>query len=413
MNTETHSDTPINRNPLSIVEFVVMMAVLMSCVAMSTDAMLPAFGLMRQDLQVAEEAQMQYVVMVLMGGMALGQMIFGPLSDHFGRKGMVYVGVGVYIAGTVICGLSQTLEPMLIGRLIQGIGIASPRVVSVAMVRDIYHGRQMAKVNSLISAIFILVPMLAPSFGQLITQSFGWRSIFWMLMAFAAFGALWMGIRQPETLPIERRVRLNWAALWAGTVETLSHKSASAYILAQGFVFAPFVAYLGNAQSLFVGIYGEGERFPMWFALLSIFVGLAFIANAKWVVRLGMRAISTYAAAAILLLGAATYLWTMLSGDLGFTAMMIWLAGTFFCVGLLFGNVIALSMEPLGHIAGIASAINSSVSSLIALPIGAWVGMAMHEDLAYFPLSFALCGLGMLLLILRGNQHYVEAEDPA
>ena len=220
----------------------------MALVALSIDAMLPALPAIGSDLGAAQRNDAQLVVTALFLGLGFGQLLFGPLSDFIGRKPAICAGLALFMAGCVISILAPTFEAMLAGRVLQGIGVAAPRIVTVALVRDQYEGRRMARIMSFAMAVFILVPTLAPGLGQGILYIADWRAIFITLFATAAVAGIWLTLRQPETLPAERRMRFSLRALAQSAAEVLRIRSSLGYTLAIGFVFAPFVAYLSAAS---------------------------------------------------------------------------------------------------------------------------------------------------------------------
>lgn len=405
--------TPTRSLPLP--EFVALMATLMGLVALSVDAMLPAFDAMARDLGVTQPQRMQYVVLALFAGLSLGQLVFGPASDRFGRRPMILAGMALFGLGSLVAAGASGLAELLVGRVLQGLGAAAPRVIASAMVRDLYHGRTLARVNSLVTGIFIVVPMLAPALGLAVLKLWGWRAIFGMLMLFACAGAAWLILRQPETLAPSRRRSMHPRRLWDAAREVLSHPRSRPYVLATGLTFAPFFAYLGNAQTIFVGFYGQGDLFVFWFGLLALTIGLASLINARLVMRWGARRVVRVALGTLVadctLYALARLLWPAIDG---LAPTLLWLGLAFFCIGLLFGNLLALSLEPLGHIAGVASALANTVSTVVAMVVGGFIGHHVVHGVDPLVLGILACGLVALALVWR-DSHLPETphEPPA
>ena len=383
---------------LRVAEFVPLAALLMSLVALAIDAMLPALPAIGRDLGTAHPNDVQYVVTALFLGLGAGQMLYGPLSDRIGRKPAIYAGLGVFMAGCVVSIFAPTFEAMIAGRILQGIGVAGPRIVTVALVRDQYEGRQMARIMSFAMAVFILVPAVAPALGQGVLLVSGWRAIFVTIFVIAAAAFVWLAIRQPETLPPGRRRPFSPRALGRAAREILGIRAAVGYTIATGFAFSPFVAYLSSAQQIFQDAYAVGALFPAYFGVLALAIGGAAIVNGRLVMRYGMRRLSAGAAGAIVLVSTAAWAGLFAFGGLPpFWLFMAYFLAVFACVGLLFGNLNALAMEPLGHVAGIGAAVVASLGTLISVPLGGFVGQSFDGTLYVQVGSFAIFGLAMLV----------------
>ena len=387
----------------SFKEFVFLMGMMTAAAALAIDAVMPALGLIGDALHVQSENDNQLIISLLFAGMALGQLIYGPLSDSIGRKPVIYIGFGLYIAGAVIAVVSTSLSVMLVGRFLQGFGAAGPRIVSVALIRDLYEGRMMASVMSFIMSIFIFVPAIAPAVGEGLLYLWGWHAIFWLFIFVAALTLVWFALRQPETLPAAQRAPFSFRHIAAGVVETCKSPTAFGYTIAMGFVFSAFVGYLSSAQQIFQDIYRTGSMFPFYFGMFALSIGLASFVNARLVLRFGMRPLSTAALIALTLLAAAFLGAALLyDGVPPFWSFMAYGMLTFFCLGMLFGNLNAMAMEPLGHIAGIGSAVVGSVSTLIAVPIGVTIGRLYDGTVFALIGGFALLG-AVSLAVMRAT----------
>jgi len=361
-------------------EFTILMALLMSIVAISIDAMLPALGMVGGDLHLTNPNHAQYLIGFIFIGMALGQLVAGPLSDGLGRKKLLYMGIGLYLVGSVICYFADTLNMMLVGRFIQGVGVSGPYVSSVSIVRDKYAGRRMAKVMSVIMMIFIMVPAIAPSIGQAIMHFASWRDIFILYIVYSLTIALWIFLRLEETLPRERRIPFHMANIIAGFKEVLSNRVTVSYTICMGLCFGSFLGYLNSSQQIFQDQFGQGDMFAIWFGLLALVIGVASLMNSWLVERLGMHYMCQRAFLALVISSALFFL-AHVFVDIELWMFLVYAVVMFFSFGLVFGNMNALAMEPMGHIAGIASAVTGSASSLISLLVGSYIGQQFDGTL--------------------------------
>jgi len=387
--------------PLALGEFVVLLALMISIVAMATDIMLPALSVIGRDLEVARANDVQLVVSSLFAGFALGQLIAGPLSDSYGRKPVIYWGYAVFMAGCLLSVVAADLTTMLIGRVLQGLGAAAPRVVLVSMVRDGYAGRAMARIMSIVMSVFILVPVAAPALGQAIVFAAGWRATFLFLLIQAVVASLWFAARQPETLAADNRRPLSLGAIARGAAEALSNRTVAAYTLAAGFIFGAFLSYLSSAQQVFQVAFQTGELFPLYFAISALALGLASFTNSRLVMRFGMRMLTHTALTGLTALSGIFVLYLLATGDVPpFGLFMTWILAAFFCVGFLFGNLNALAMEPLGHMAGLGAALIGSASTFLSLPIGWFVAGRFDGGVLPLVAGFFVSGL-MTLIVMR------------
>lgn len=379
-------------------EFIGLMALVMSTAAMATDAVLPALALIGDALGVAGDNRRQLVIGIFFLGMAAAQMAFGPLSDSLGRKPVLLAGVGVFAVGCLVSMWAPTFGVMLLGRFLQGIGAAAPRVISVAIIRDRFEGRQMAKTISLIMSLFILVPVFAPLVGQGILAVAEWPAIFGLFLAMAVGMALWSGLRLPETLAVGHRHPLSFRRVGRAFIEVVSHRTTMGYLLAMSCLFSAFLGYLTSAQQVFQEVYGLGRLFPLAFGGLAASIGLASLVNSRLVVRLGMLRLATLALAAMIGLTLA-----FAGAVVGFGGrpplelVFLLLVPVFFCQGMLFGNLNALAMQPMGHIAGSAAAVIGTGSTALSATLGSLIGLAFDGTLR--PLALAFAGFSVLALL--------------
>jgi len=390
-----------NLSKLAFVEFIVLVAAMQSQAALSTDAMLPAFPDIGRDLNGVHANDVQLVIIVMFMGFALGQLLYGPLADSWGRRRPITIGFVIYLLGSAVCLFSETLTVLLIGRFLQGFGSATFRIVTIAIVRDRFEGALMARVMSFVMTIFILVPTVAPAIGQGILWVAGWRAIFWMFLISGGVLLLWFLVRMRETLPPEQRVPLSFRRTLAGAVEIFRIRAALGYTLCTGLLFAPFMAYLSNAQQIFADVFGQGDNFPILFALLALAFGAASLTNAKLVMKFGMYTLAFWSACTFT--GGALLSWLLIQTVLpepplwGFLAVLMI---TFFCQGLIFGNLNALAMQPLGHIAGVGSSVIGALSMLVSLPPAFVIAQAFDGTVLPLVTGYAVFGIALLATML-------------
>ena len=385
---------------LSTREFIPLIALLMSLVALSIDAMLPALPVIGSDLGAAERNDAQLVVTALFLGLGFGQLLYGPLSDCIGRKPAICAGLAMFMAGCVVSIIAPTFETMLAGRVLQGIGVAAPRVVTMALVRDQFEGRRMARIMSFAMAVFIIVPAIAPALGQGILLIADWRAIFVTFFAIAAVSCAWLVIRQPETLPRSRRISFSPRAVGRSALQVLKIRTAMGYTIAAGFSFSPFVAYLSSAQQIFQDAYGVGTLFPLYFGGLALAFGVAALVNGHLVMRYGMRRLSGTAAICIVFISFISWAGAFLfDGVLPLWMFVLSLTLIFAAVALLFGNLNSLAMQPLGHIAGVGAALVASLATLVSVPLGGLIAHSFDGTLYALLAAFAVFGVGTFAAI--------------
>ncbi len=379
-----------NRSPISLREFVALMATLTALAALSIDMVLPALPAIGSSLGVVRSNDNQLIISLFFLGFGVGQLFYGPLSDAAGRKPAAFVGLALFSVGCLIALTSRSFPLMLAGRFLQGIGVAGPRTITLALVRDRFEGREMARVMSLITVVFILVPVVAPAIGQTVLDLSGWRAIFGVYLAIGLLATIWFAVRQEETLPRERRIPLALGRVVAAAREVVGHRQAFGYTVASGFIFGALLGYLTSAQQILQQQYSLGPRFPLYFALVAIAIGAASLANASLVLRYGMHLLSTWSLRGILLVSivfaSVAVAW---SGQPPLWSLMAYLMTSFFGIGLLFGNLNALAMQPLGHIAGTGAAIVGATSMLISLVLGTWIGQSYNGTVLPLVVGFA------------------------
>jgi DHA1 family bicyclomycin/chloramphenicol resistance-like MFS transporter len=384
----------------SFVEYVIILSVMMSLTALSTDAMLPALPQIGNDLGTANPNDRQLVISVIFLGSALGRLFFGPLSDRTGRKPAIYSGYSLYITGSLISVFSINFPMMLSGRILQGLGLSAPQAVIMAIVRDQFEGRKMARVMSFTQVVFIIVPMIAPTFGQGILLLAGWRSIFGSFLLFALITIIWFALRMPESLAQENRAPFSLKRMIDSIQEILKIRPVVGYILAGGLITGIFLGYLNSSQQIFQEIYALGDLFPLFFAINSLSLGMASFLNARFVMRFGMIKLVRWAlraefGLAVIFLGLSIVfvdqppLW----------GLMAYMMMSFFCTGILWGNLNALAMQPLGHMAGVGSAVIGSLSTLLSTLLGTLIGQSYNGTILPLVLGMViLTGIAMFII---------------
>lgn len=397
--------------PPGTAEFVGLCALLTSLVALSIDSMLPALTVIGTELGAGSENRAQFVVSALFLGLGLGQMLYGPLSDRVGRKPAIQLGLGVFVLGSILSIFASSFSMMLAGRVLQGLGVAGPRIVTVAMVRDRFVGNDMARIMSLVMALFLLVPTVAPAIGQAILLVASWRWIFGLLLIVGLIGWVWLVLRQPETLKPEHRRPLSIGAIARGAVETFRNRATAGYALAAGLILGAFLVFLGTAAQMLQVQYALGTLFPASIAALALTQGAASLLNSRLVMRLGMRVLTRIAITGVILTSSAFFIIAaLMDGHPPFWALMAYLLLLFFCVGLLFGNLNALAMEPLGHMAGIGASAVGTVTTLMAVSLGASIGLLYNNTVLPLTGGFAVLGFLSLVAMLWAGRQTVKAS---
>jgi DHA1 family bicyclomycin/chloramphenicol resistance-like MFS transporter len=380
------------------VEFVGLMATLTALIALSIDMILPALPAIGAALEVGHANDSQFIVSLLFLGFGIGQFLYGPVSDSVGRKPAVYAGLALFAAGCSLSLAAQTFPVMLAGRVLQGLGVAGPRTMTIALVRDRFEGRAMARVMSFVMAVFILVPVIAPSLGQGVLAVSNWRAIFGLYLTLALVVLVWFVFRQEETLPRDRRRGFSAAKIAMAAREVFTHRVALGYTAAAGLMYGAFIGYLTSVQQILQQQYGLAGRFPLYFATLAISLGAASLCNARLVGRYGMRRLSVWAVRLVAIVSIPfAVVAVSRSGQPELWLLMLYLMTAFFGIGLLFGNLNALAMQPLGHIAGTGAAVVGGLQTLISLALGTAIGQSYNGTVVPLVAGFAI--LSVLAMI--------------
>ncbi|MDO5705576.1 MAG: multidrug effflux MFS transporter [Paracoccus sp. (in: a-proteobacteria)] len=385
---------------LPLPEFVAMLAFLFATIAFSIDAMLPALPEIAQALTPDNINRAQLILTSFMAGMGLGTLFAGPISDAIGRKVAITLGFVIYTVAAIAAVFAGSLELLLVARFVQGLGAAAPRIVGLALVRDLYQGREMARISSFVMMIFIIIPAMAPALGQVIISFAGWRGVFLAFVVFALGGSLWLNLRQPETLLPENRRPLRLGTLAAGAREVLTDRQVMLCTVVMTLGFAQMFGLLSSAQQLFGEAYGKGNQFPMWFAAMALLSGSGTVLNAKFVMRYGMRQIATWAYMMQIVSSGLTLI-LLLTGWLSFPLFFVWAVSVFFMAGVTFGNLNALALQRMGHIAGMAASIVAAASTLASVMIAAPVGLLYDGTALPVVVATLICSTLALMLMRR------------
>ncbi|MBN9310766.1 multidrug effflux MFS transporter [Devosia sp.] len=405
------SDTVIATRDLSRVEFIALVAALMALNALAIDVMLPALPYMGEALGIAHENERQLVVGVYMFGFGIAQLAFGPLTDRFGRRAPLLVGLAVYLVCAFAATFASNFTVLLALRFVQGLGAAGTRVIATAVVRDKYSGRAMAEVMSLTFMVFMAIPILAPGIGQLILLAGPWQYIFLFMTGLALMISLWAYVRLPETLHPEYRRPLSLGSVIDGFRIVVTNRQALFYGLAGTFLFGAMFGFISASQQIFVEIYGLGPYFPVAFAVMAGAIAIAQFVNSRVVRTFGMRRIS-HTAILIYLGGAIVWLSLALMGPVPFPLFF----GLFVVIQWMFGwaasNMNSLSMEPLGQVAGTAASVFGFTQTVGGALIGTFIGQHYNGTLVPNAMGYTLMGAAVLACILVAEKGRLFGVSP-
>ncbi len=392
-------------------EFITLIAALMAVNALAIDSMLPALPTIAASLGLPASNKQQWIVTAYLLGFGTAQIVYGPLADRFGRKPVLLTGLAIYVTFSVAAACATSFETLLLARVFQGIGSAATRVLAVSIVRDCYSGSQMARVMSFSFIVFLAVPIIAPSFGQIIMLVGPWRWIFGALTLFASTVMIWAAVRLPETLHPEDRMPVAPARIIAAFRTVLTNRIAVGYMMAMTMMLGGLFGFINSAQQVFGTVFGTPRLFTVIFALIAVFMALSSLLNARIVERLGTRRVSHtallgYVACAIihalLAFGGLETLWT-------FTILQ---GGMMFGFGLVVSNFGALAMGPLGHVAGTASSVQGFVTTLGGALLGFYVGQHFDGTVVPLTLGFAIYGILALVFVLVAENGRLFRQAP-
>lgn len=398
----TSSDTDAASAPIkgpAFPEFVCMIALMMALNALAIDSMLPALPDIGNALEVVNENSRQWVVTAYLLGFGAAQIVYGPLSDRFGRKPVLMIGVGLYILFSLVAVVAPTFETLILARVGQGLGSAATRVLAVSIVRDRYEGRTMARVMSLSFLVFLGVPIIAPSLGQLILLVAEWREIFGVL-AFAGVALMvWTTLRLPETLHPEDRLPIQPSRILNAFGQAFTSRLGMGYTLAMTAITGALFGFINSAQQIFFDVFKAPGLFTTVFALIAGGIALASVLNARLVLKLGSRRISHTALIGFIICGATHSVIALMGAETIWTFAVLQ-ALTMFCFGFIAGNFGSMAMESMGHIAGTAASVQGFIATVIGSLLGFGIGQSFNGSTVPMSLGFTLMGVLALAAVL-------------
>jgi len=399
---------------ISTPEFVAIMAMLVATVALSTDGILPALTMIANDMTPDDHNRAQFVLSFFVVGMAAGTFVMGPLSDSFGRKRVIYSGAVMYIFCALICATTDNYTLLLLARIGQGIGAAAPRVVAQALIRDFYQGREMARISSFVMIIFASVPALAPLLGSFVMLAFEWQAIFGLFILFVAISTIWMALRIDESIPAHKRIPFRVSTISVAVKEVLKYPVIVTSITGLIFAYCILFVAIFLVQPVFDQVYDRSASFPYWFALIAILSASSSFLNSQLVGRLGMSALINAAFRVQAALSIAMLLlWYIgvLQDTIGFAFFVTWIFSLFFMAGMTIGNLTALAMEPVGHIAGTAASVISALATIGSVIFAAILGQFFDGTL--FVMIFGVAVFAVLGAIVVHRLKRFERPNKA
>jgi MFS transporter, DHA1 family, multidrug resistance protein len=385
--------------PMGFREFVVVIASIMALNPLAMDIMLPALPNIGAAFGVGNANHLQTVLSAFLIGFGIAQFAIGPLADRFGRRPVLLSGMAVYCVASLLAIVAPSFEMLLLARVLQGLGTAATRVIAVSIVRDCYAGRRMASVVSLAMMVFIAVPVIAPSFGQVVMLMTQWRGIFIILMVYGVLALIWSAWRMPETLPVSERKSLAIRDVLSAYRQTVTNRQTLGYALAAGGLQGSLFAFVFTSQQVFTEIYHLGHYFPLAFAAIACGFAIAGFVNARFVNRIGMRVMSHGALIGYVVIGGIM----LLAAETGMLPLPVFMTLSvlmMFSFGLMFANFTALAMEPQGHIAGTASSLYGTLTTLLGIGVGYTIGQDYDGTLLPFATGLFLCTLAALAVVL-------------
>lgn len=400
------------QSPIARPEFIALLAMLMALNALAIDIMLPAFPNILASYPGTPDNRVQLVLTAYLIGFGFSQLVFGPISDRFGRRVPLFVGMGIYMTFAIAGAIAPSLEWLLAARFVQGVGAAGTRTIALAIVRDTHSGRAMASTMSLVLMVFMIVPVLAPSIGQIIILGREWQWIFIFMALCCAIVLVWAGTRMPETLTLEYRRPLTFASVGGAFGFIFSNRQSLFYGLGTAFFFGSLFSFLNLAQPVFGETYQLGVYFPAAFASLAILMAVSSFANSRLVLRLGQRRLAHTGLLAFATLS-AIHVVIASFGNPPLWLFMGLMAITMPLFGLIGANLNSLAMEPMGKIAGTASSVFGFGQTVIGSLLGAFVGQTFSGQVVTLVAGFALVSFIALVFVLiaEGGKLFGTAES--
>ncbi len=413
---DTDDRPPSPHAGMTFRQFVGFIAAVMALNAVAIDSMLPALPDIGRDLGIANANETQWVVTAYLLGFGGAQIIYGTLSDRFGRKPVLIVGIAIYVVAAAAAAIAPNFETMLLARLVMGIGAAASRVLAITIVRDCYTGATMARVMSLAFIVFLIAPIIAPSLGQIIMLFASWHAIFLALALYSAITLVWAVLKLPETMHPEDRIPISLRGIGHGFYVTLTTRVSVGYNLAITLLMGALFAFINSAQQVFADALGYPGLFTTVFALIAAFMALSSLLNSRIVERVGTRTVSHGAVLGFATIAAVHMMVAVMDLETIWT-FSIFQAGMMFCFGLCVSNFNAMAMQPLGHVAGTASAVQGFVSTLGGAILGFAVGQQFDGTTVPLTIGFAvfsLMSVGFVLFAEGGRLFSAPmSEQPA
>jgi MFS transporter, DHA1 family, multidrug resistance protein len=384
-------------------ELVVMVALLMSLNALAIDGMLPALPEMASELGASDGNRRQLVIAVYLLANGLGCLVPGAFADRFGRRPMLLLSVGGYVVLSLAIALVQNFALLLTLRAVQGLLTAGLMVVPIAIIRDQYEGDRMARLMSLVGAVFITVPVIAPSLGQAVLLVAGWRWIFVLLAALAALAAVWVWLRLPETLHPDYRQRIDLPAIVRNMGTGLFNRASIGYVLGTMLLIGAVFGYVNSAQQLIGEHFQTGDMFPIVFGGTAAMMVVSNIVNSRIVERFGARRVS-HTGVLVFIVVSAIQVWAAVYRPDSLAWFLPLMAINLGLLGFLGANFGSIAMQPFAHIAGAASSIQTFFRMFGAALVGLAIGQAYDDTARPFAIALLMCSTGALLLVLYSEK---------
>ena len=387
-----------NPKTVGFKEFVALVAALMATQAIAVDGMLPALPIIAGALGLPPGNRAQLIVTAYITGVGLGQVFWGVLSDRFGRRPILQIGLSLYVVAAILCGLTTSFPTLLAWRVIHGIAAGSV-VIARSCVRDQYTGRRMARVMSLTFIVFLMIPVLAPTLGQAVMVLAPWRTIFLVFGGFAVVVLVWSTLRLPETLHPEYRLALTPRQIGHALGLVLGNRTSICYTLTLAIMFGSILAYVGMVQQIFQDVFHRASLMPEMFAVCASSMGVTSYLNSRIVERIGMRVISQIGLLCFIAV-TATHVLVIKLGLESLTSFVLLQSVTMACIGVISSNCGAMAMEPVGEVAGVGASLQGMISTTGGAMVGAWVGKWFSGTTMPLALGALMCGLMSLCLVL-------------
>lgn len=393
-----HSPLP-QKKSIGPRELTVMMASLMALNALAIDSMLPSFPAIADGFKLTDPNLVQYIISVFLAGTGIGALIYGPLSDRYGRRPVLLTATVGAALFSLACSISPTFEILLAMRFCHGLLAAAMGVLVISVIRDQFEGDAMARRMSTIFLIFMIVPIIAPTIGQLVLLFAGWRTIFDLMAFMAVAAAIWVYRRLPETLAPENVIPIEPHALAKAWKIVVLNRNAAGYMLGAGIVQGSLFGYLNSSQQMFDQVFDAADFFTFGFAIVAIGIAVSNFTNARIVERFGARRVSQTALVTFIILGALQ----VAAAEFAPKSLPLFLAlltANMAMVGFIGSNFSSIAMTPFGHVAGAASSFQTFVRTVLAASIGAVIGQQFDGRVTPVALGFMVCGLVALVLVL-------------